>query len=301
MSDTYDLGDPVLLALDVTVNGVAVQPTTITLTVLLPDGTTATLAPTATAVGHYEVTYTPAIAGTFQARWVTTGAAAGSETYTFVVLPAFAGRYCTVADVRAAGAPVTLSDAQINGAIESARERIDRYCSDTFLPTTMTVRAVMTDGSAPLPLRVQSVSSVTYADAVGGGSVVPATSYSVRSSAVAGDSDVVQLLGYGLLNAALLDITYEPVRSGSYGTGERAVLVTGVFGWTVVPDAVHDAAVQLALADLPGTSGSVNMEGDADLGTPPTVPQTRRATSSTGSAWADALLMPYVRERLRIS
>lgn len=212
--------------------------------------------------------------------------------------------YASVADVRAAGAAAALTDPQITAALGAAKERIDRYCGDTFESTgAITVRALLAGGLAPLPMRVQTVTAVRYADVAGGGSTLPATSYAVRSSATYGDIDAIQLLGYGVLSAALLDVTYEPVRSNVGATDERAVLVDGTFGWTTTPDAVHDAAVQLALADLPGggTNGTVNAEGDADLGVPPTVPSVRRVNSTTGSEWADALLKPYRRETLRIS
>jgi hypothetical protein len=209
--------------------------------------------------------------------------------------------YATIADVRGAGAAAAVTDAQITTALAGAKETIDRYTGDTFETVTATVRALLSGGLAPLPWRVQSVTAVRYADVAGGGSTLPSTSYALRSSSVIGDIDAVQLLGYGVLSAALLDITYEPVRANDYGDGERAVLVDGTFGWTVTPDAVHDAAVQIALSNLPDHGGTVNVEGDADLGTAPTVPRRERIGSTTGSAWADELLSPYVRKRLRVS
>jgi hypothetical protein len=214
--------------------------------------------------------------------------------------------YASLADMRAAPAsvPAAITDAQITAALSAAKERIDRYTGDTFEPVVQTVRALLANGLAPLPLRVQAVTQVSYADVAGGGSILPTTSYVVRSSATMGDIDAIQLLGYGVLSAAFLDIVYEPVRSNDFAAdGERPVLVTGTFGWAAVPDAVHDAAVQLALADLPGggTNAVVSAEGDASLGVAPTVPMMSRTPSSTGSVWADELLRAYVRKRLRVS
>lgn len=213
--------------------------------------------------------------------------------------------YASIADVRAAGAPAAATDPQITTALAGAKERIDRFCSDTFETTAgLTVRALLSGGLAPLPLRVQTVTQVAYADVAGGGSILPVSSYAVRSSSTVGDVDAIQLLGYGVLSAALLDIVYEPVRSNVTELGERAVLVTGTFGWQTTPDAVHDAAVELALAGLPATTtAEVNAEGDASLGIAPTVPALRvqGRTESTGNAGVDAALQPYVRRRLRIS
>lgn len=219
--------------------------------------------------------------------------------------------YATLAAVRAAGATPAVTDAQITAALDAAKERIDRFTEDTFETTApLTVRALLSGGTAPLPLRVQSVTSVRFADQPAGSGIadVAPSSYAVRSSAVTGDIDAVQLIGYGLLSASLLDVTYEPVRFGDR-SADTPVLVTGIFGWELTPDAVRDAAVQLALIELPATAsgGAVNVEGDADLGIAPTVPvlagttRTMSPGSSTGSAYADSLLMPYRRRLLRVS
>ena len=84
---TYDLGDPV--ALSVTVRdaaGALANAGAMTLTVTLPDGTTATPTISNPSTGTYTATYVPAVVGRFVARWVSTGAnaAAYSEDFTVV-------------------------------------------------------------------------------------------------------------------------------------------------------------------------------------------------------------------------
>lgn len=226
--------------------------------------------------------------------------------------------YATEADVRATGVAATITTAVILAALVGAKERIDRYTGDTFETTApITVRARLSGGVIPLPLRVQTVTAVRYAD-VQGSQPFPVTSFYVSSSATYGDVDAVRQYGsiaggYDILSPALLDIAYEPVRSAN-PSDDLAVLVDGVFGWLVTPDAVHDAAVELALAGLPGGGAAVNTEGDADLGNPAIVPLLGRRPgvvtgkpipgyeyATTGSPFADSLLAPYVRRRVRVS
>jgi hypothetical protein len=214
--------------------------------------------------------------------------------------------YASIGEVRAAGVAASVSDATITAVLAGAKERIDRYCGDTFETTgTITVRGALQGGVVLLPYRAQSVTSVVYAD-VAGATPWPVTSYTVSSSATVGDVDAVRQIGYGLLSGALLDVAWEPVRSTA--VEDRPVLVTGVFGWTTTPDAVNDAATLLAVQDAQIETGAaaVNLEGDADLGAPSVVPLAPRRGEridrrTTGSALADALLAPYVRRRLRVS
>lgn len=215
--------------------------------------------------------------------------------------------YATAADVRNAGAPAAATDAQIDAAIAEAQQRVELYTGDVFESRVLTVRALLAAGVAPLPVRVQSVSAVRTRRA--DGTPLDGSAYFVTSSAVRGDVDAVRLVGSGfgggITAAALFDVTYEPVRSTL--DDELAVYVTGTFGWETTPDAVRDATVQLALAELAdagvdGAGGAVNVEGDADLSTPPRVPTLTLADSgSTGSREADRLLSGYRRTTLRIS
>jgi hypothetical protein len=83
MPDVLTLGQSVLLAYYVTdANGNGVSPTTATLTITLPDGTTVTPTVTedGTTVGLFELDYVPATVGAYSAVFVTTGPAGADAT-----------------------------------------------------------------------------------------------------------------------------------------------------------------------------------------------------------------------------
>lgn len=217
--------------------------------------------------------------------------------------------YASVADLRELVGvnPADPTDAQIIDAISQARERIDKYTSDTFEPVTMTALVTVgADGVALLPRRMISVAAVEFLLAPG----VPlaASQYLATSSgAIAGQIDQLVLYGNGWGNVDTIVGLESWNRDTSLGA-RRQLLVTGSFGWSAVPDAVHDAAVLLAVAQLggPGQTASVNAEGDADLGTPARVPELVVAEGSssgatTGHGGADALLSLYTRALLRVS
>lgn len=84
---TTAFGAAVRLSTQVTSGGVLVNPTTIALTVRLPDGTTGgPLTPVNSGAGLFHYDYTPAQAGRHIARWVTTGPD-GAEEEPFDVAP----------------------------------------------------------------------------------------------------------------------------------------------------------------------------------------------------------------------
>lgn len=87
--DTYDLADQVTFDLQVRNDaGVLVTPTTITLTVTDPAGAVSNVVPVSTGIGLYSGTVTPAVAGVWVYRWVTTGPGAGAEDGAFLVTAA---------------------------------------------------------------------------------------------------------------------------------------------------------------------------------------------------------------------
>lgn len=87
MSSTYDLGDVVALAVEIRdAAGVLANATAVTLTVTLPDDTTATPVTANPSTGRYTASYTPTVAGRFSVRWVATGTNASAFTDTFTVL-----------------------------------------------------------------------------------------------------------------------------------------------------------------------------------------------------------------------
>lgn len=87
MPSTYDLGDVVALAVEIRDSaGDLANATAVTLTLTLPDGTSATPATGNPSTGRYTASYTPTVAGRFGVRWVATGSNASAYTDTFTVV-----------------------------------------------------------------------------------------------------------------------------------------------------------------------------------------------------------------------
>lgn len=84
---TYDLGDPVGLSVNIRdTAGALANAGAVTLTITLPDGTTASPTVTNSATGTYTATYTPAAAGRFAVKWLATGTNASAFADDFTVI-----------------------------------------------------------------------------------------------------------------------------------------------------------------------------------------------------------------------
>ena len=126
---TYDLGDVVALAVEVRDSaGALANATAVTLTITLPDATTATPVTANPSTGKYTASYTPAAAGRFTARWVATGSNASAYTDTFTVLdPADLG-LVGLADIKAhLNITGTTSDEELRNVLLAATTAAEDY------------------------------------------------------------------------------------------------------------------------------------------------------------------------------
>lgn len=223
--------------------------------------------------------------------------------------------YCTADDAKSAGARGSI--AEIAAAIAVAEERVNLYTGDVFEPTVLTIECdVDGDGYAYTRRRIVEIDSVSWLNVV---TPIDPAGYRVSSSAVPGGRDRVEL--YGALGWS--DITVlgaEPWNGGWVGYasryGEPRVTVVGTFGWETVPSTVAHATALIAAmlrgsdADAEDPSVQVDVEGNVlpvvesvkrpELGTAAERESTTVRDRTTGSAAADELLAPYVREPVRM-
>ncbi len=86
---SYDIGDATTLYVDFTdADGVATNPTAVTLTITLPDATTVTKTTvqlTNPSVGRWEYVYTFTLAGNYVVNWAGTGAIVTAVTRRYYV------------------------------------------------------------------------------------------------------------------------------------------------------------------------------------------------------------------------
>lgn len=216
--------------------------------------------------------------------------------------------YATRAQARAAGAVGT--DAEIDAAVATAEQRVDRYTGQRWQPTVMTVLGRITGkGIVVLPRQIDPTQAVAVRP-LGATTDLPASSYQVTSSRTPGGIDALWL-GHGLS-----DITVngaEPYAGGWPALLPRTgmVQVTATFGTATTPYEVVRATGLIAASVLAGgptdtpAGPSVNDEGETlAVQAGPVATQGVADTSplrTTGVPAADALLAPLAHRAVRLS
>lgn len=183
-----DLGDPWLGQVLVTSDGsTAADPTAITVTVTLPDGTTQSPTPTHLGTGSYQATYTPTLVGRHTVYWHATGVYESAVTDTFEVRPSASNMILSLAEARQALNFVkTINDEQLRDYIDSVttliENRIGPVLSHTFTETLYGGRQLYLSNTP-----VTAVTSIT--PALTGGWAVPASNITFNAT-----TGVVQLI-----------------------------------------------------------------------------------------------------------
>ncbi len=197
--------------------------------------------------------------------------------------------YCSVADVKAAlriPTADTVDDALLTTAINSASRQIDGICERVFYNAGSAVRVYVPDDSTLVEIDdVISITSLQTNSGDGFTVTIPATDYQLEP-----------------LNGVVGGITqpYTRIRAtGSYlfpvyqqrsvNLFEASVRVTGVFGWSAIPDAVEQAAILLSIRTFKRLDSPFGVAGFGDLG----VIRVGRVDPDI-----DSLLMPYKKPRM---
>lgn len=240
------------------VDSVATDPTTISLTVTTPSqsSTTYTYAAsqiTRTGTGAYYKNVTCNEAGTWTYKWVGTGAAEDTVPGTWEVHPSELGKlYATVASLKSRFADtVTTDDAEYHQACFSASRAIEQICQRVFYRSaSATVRKFIASDLYCLKF----ADTDTFAGDLVSASAVKTDDGGDGTFETTWASSDYEL---GPVNAsagpeARPYTTLEAIGSHTfpipYGRGESRyrVEVTGVWGWPSVPYAVKEAALILA-------------------------------------------------------
>lgn len=144
-----DLGDTLPFSADLysappDQGGELVNAVTVTLTISLPDGTTAT--PTLgdpVATGQYRYNYVSTMAGRHTGRWLFTffGGSTSAYVETFDVRPADPGYLMSLAEAKAAlniPATMTTDDEELRALIEAVTLAVENYTGETIARRTIT-------------------------------------------------------------------------------------------------------------------------------------------------------------------
>lgn len=197
---SFDIGDVVTLDFTDTVDGVLTDPTALTLTITLPDGTTVTPSTTHVSTGTYKATYVPTMNGLHSYTWQATGTAQSTERGSFRVGLGFG-----VAEVKTAlNKNLTVDDVEIQRMLDSACAEYEQWVGP--LPSAVTEK--LNGGGATLLLRSPNVTAITTA-AYTDGTTITLTDLDLTSSGIVG-------WGYGT--------------TGVFTRGTRNVTVTYTVG-----------------------------------------------------------------------
>lgn len=276
-----------------TVDDVATDPTTISLVVTDPTGsaTTYTYAAsqiTKTATGVYTKDIPCTTAGVWSYVWIGTGTASDVAAGTWTVQSTALGRlYCTPEELKSRVKITSdTSDLEILGAVTAVSRWIEDHCERVFYRTTAT-RTYPATG--PYRMAVHDLVSLTSLKTDPDGDGTYETTWTA--------SDYQLLRGSMVLRPE--EVPYTGIKAiGSYlfpencATGrENLIEVTGVFGWSSVPDPVRQAAAVWATDLLKLSTMAFGIAGYGEYG----------AVRARPNPIVDALLAPYRRNPVKVA
>jgi hypothetical protein len=233
------------------VNGVATDPTTVTLTITDPTGATTTPSPSHTATGTYTANVACTVTGTWTYLWEGTGTAsdaiAGTWTVTTISLNQ---RYCSVEELKSRlGIPDTSDDLELQLAVEAASRSVDEMTRRYFWRGTG-VRTYIPESiyyqSTDDLVSVTSLMVDRDGDGVYEETWVQGTDYQLQVAPgrfnPAAHGEQWPYTGFNIVGPKYIPVTWP------WSHLDR-IQVTGVFGWPAVPLAVKQASL-IAAADL---------------------------------------------------
>lgn len=276
------------------VSGVATDPTTISLAITTPTGTTTTYTYAAAEITRSSAgVYTKAVGcsedGVWQYVWTGTGTASDITAGTWLVRQTVvADLYCTVEMLKSrTGISDTLDDAEIHGACRAVSRWIDKYCNRVFYRRTATL-TFEPDGWYVLD--VPDLVSVTTlkTDSAGDGTYETTwttSDYQLLPQNAASEHEprpYTQVKAIG-------DYTF-PTPSAASTARTDLVQIAGVWGWPAVPEPVAEAARILAGDYLKLGSMAFGVAGYGDYG----------AVRARMSSPAMSMLAPYRRNPILV-
>lgn len=164
-----DLGDVLPLTVEVRdAAGNLANAGAVTLTIGLPDGTSATPAVTNPSVGRYQCDYQPPQPGRYTARWVASGLNSSAYVDEFDVRPADPGYILSLSTAKAAlnmSSSSTADDEELRSLIEAVTRVIEDYRGEVIARRTVTEKITPSSWRRLLLsyVPVISVTSVTRA------------------------------------------------------------------------------------------------------------------------------------------
>jgi hypothetical protein len=278
-----------------TVDGVATDPTTVTLTVVDPTGastsyTYAGAALTRTSAGLYTKDVACATAGRWQAVWTGTGAASDVVPVMWEVRGTDRLAYASVDQLKARlglADSNTGNDEMMQDALDTASLSIDRYCGRTFARDTAATERWFEPGGAGVD--VDDFWTTT------GLVVTPYINNSAQTAWTA-DTEFRVFPANGVRDGVpgwpyeRLTYTYTGTGMPWAWCGDNRVKVAAKWGWAAVPKDVQSACLILAAAELKLKDAPFGIAGFGDY-----------AVRITNNPAAEAKLRAYRRRAVLVA
>ena len=227
------------------VNGVATDPTTVTLAVTTPTGTTTTYAYslaeiTKDSAGVYHKDISCTEAGTWSYVWTGTGSASDVQAGTWQVDSAPASDlYITPEALKSrAGITDSADDRELLGVCRSVSRWIDEHCDRVFARRTVTVQL---DICGPYSIQTPDFVSVTTLKTDDNADGTFETTWSASDYEAQPVNAALEVQPRPYTSIAAVGTRLFPVTYTGYGRRPRAQLV-GVLGWPSLPSPVQQAA-----------------------------------------------------------
>lgn len=241
------------------VPGTLTNPTTVSLTVQKPDGSSNTYTYAGSTItrlstGVYDKQdYTADQAGDYIAVWTGTGTVVDTEVIRFTVFSTSSNLYCTPDQMKSRfGISDVRDDFELERACRAAARRVESYCDRDRFWRDAAVQDLVFDADSPYCVRIKGPrGTIGISTATG---VVVKTDEDgdgvyERTLTVSTDF-LLKPLNAVSLNPAWPYETIEMVGNSSYRLpmiyGRPGVQVTARFGWPAVPDDVSEAALILS-------------------------------------------------------
>lgn len=298
--DRYVAGDVVTLGNTFKVSGTATDPTTVSLAVTNPAGSTTTYTYAAAEItksgtGVYSKNITADTAGIWRFKWTGTGTASDVQDSSFTVSSAAdLTTYTTIEELKDElgnyASTDTSDDAKLQRAINAASRMIDNYCGQRFWQdSTATARTFIADDPYLLDLEYQgegiatSTGLVVKLDQADAGSygttLTSSTDFLLRP-----ENAQVWVPARPYTEIALTGATYLFSRSAY---GRPLIQITAKWGWPAVPAEVNKACLIQATDLFKAKDAAFGVAGGSDFGV-------LRVTSGLHRI-AKALVDPYRR------
>jgi len=231
----YDLGDVVPLTVEVRdAGGVLAAAGAIVLTVVLPDGTTATPAVTNPSTGIYQHDYPTVQAGRHSVRWLATGANSSAYADSFDVRPADPGFILSMAEAkRALNVTSTVDDEEIRSLIAAVAYVVEDYKREAVVRRTVVEQ--VTGSGRTLMLGKAPVISVT---SVSDGATTWTTGWTLNSelgqitstgTPLTGDLTVTYVAGRAVIPANFIEAA-KVIAKHLWGVQQTPGMGSRVFG-----------------------------------------------------------------------